>query len=66
MTDDDFERGEAVTPTEVDGERPPSQPAADAAPEGDDAELAESQGGGTGAGYDTDAVSGDTEIYRPD
>ena len=74
MTDDSIERGAAeemsgapVTPTEVDAaERPPSQPAADAAPEGDDPELTESEGGGAGAGYDTEAVSGDTDIYRPE
>ncbi|AGZ44012.1 hypothetical protein AFR_28755 [Actinoplanes friuliensis DSM 7358] len=35
--------------------------APDAAPAGDDP-----VGGSPGAGYDTEAVSGDTEIYRPD
>jgi hypothetical protein len=39
--------------------------AADAAPAGNDAVGGQS-GVGAGAGYDTDAVSGDTEIYRPD
>jgi hypothetical protein len=35
--------------------------AADAAPAGDDPVSGQS-----GAGYDAEAVSGDTEIYRPD
>jgi hypothetical protein len=41
--------------------------APDAAPAGDDPVVGQPAGGvEAGAGYDVDAVSGDTEIYRPD
>jgi hypothetical protein len=38
----------------------------DAAPEGDDPVLDPGDTEGERAGYDVEAVSGDTDIYRPD
>jgi hypothetical protein len=50
------------TPETTDDEIAP-----DAAPAGDDPVAGQPTGGvERGAGYDVDAVSGDTEIYRPD
>ncbi len=53
--------GESVRPTQP-PEASDDDIAADAAPAGDDPTGDVERG----AGYDVDAVSGDTEIYRPD
>lgn len=54
--------GESVPPTGP-AEVTDEEIAPDPAPAGDDAGLTEPAGR---AGYDPEAVSGDTEVYRPD
>lgn len=57
--------GESVRPTgrpEIDDE----EIAPDAAPAGDDPMAEPDAGVERGAGYDTGAVSGDSELYRPE
>jgi hypothetical protein len=47
-------------------ERTDDEIAPDAAPAGNDPTVDRPDGVEAGAGYDVDAVSGDTDLYRPD